>query len=65
MKKLVKSKKIELTSLQAYGCGCSSCSCNCSCSCTGSAYDAANDARGRSADAGRWQARGEDYDGYR
>lgn len=64
MKKLVKNRQVELTSLEAYGCGCSCTSGNCSCSCGGSATDAANDARGRSADNLRWVGRGTDYSNY-
>lgn len=65
MKKLVKNQKVELTSLEAYGCGCSCNYANCSCSCGGDSTSAATDARGRSADNLRWVGQGNDYSGYR
>ncbi len=64
MKKLVKSRKNELTSLEAYACSCGYCYSNCTCQCGYDPATSSNNARGTNADNARYVARGNSYDSH-
>jgi len=64
MRKLVKKKKNELVSLEAYSCNCGYCYANCPCSCGYVSPSAANRSRGTSADISRDVGKGNSYESY-
>ncbi|ABS39828.1 putative bacteriocin precursor [Clostridium botulinum] len=64
MKKLVKNKKSELVSLEAYSCNCGYCYANCTCSCGYDPQSSVNRSRGSNADNARYVSRGNSYDSH-